>query len=239
MLTVMTNAGADSSAVDPTALVALVLSGITLAWNILDAIYRRPHLYVELAKAIVITTPPILVNPAEVAAAGGTITTSLPVAAETMKANFVVTVINTGGAPATVWDVGLMLGDGTEVSTAQIARANHRTINGPGLPMMVDAHGVSTWIFPDAETAAQDPSREIYGWLSEYRPTRRFDPLRKLRLSAWAERQRSKRLAPKAGPDTARRRKSRAKRANSPYARRISPRGEPRIQHEDPRSNAH
>lgn len=147
---------------------ALVVAVVGLGWSVADALIKRPRLFAELNKTAYVS-------------AGGPVTDTPPRA----KTEFHVIALNLGSEATTIWNAGLMRSDGTTTVSVLNARANNRSVEGPELPARIEPHGALIWTFADELTLDVHDEDELFGWISRYRP------MRKLRMSKEAERERA------------------------------------------------
>jgi hypothetical protein len=197
------------------ALLAVVVSLISLVWSVYNTFWlQRPRLFAELSKSVRVTAPAIgLAVPRGEGAS--------PTAGQPIEHLYIVTALNVGSEPATIWDVGLMDRRGTDITSVSNALANRGAVDGPSVPTRLEPHGALSWTFADALTNQFPPDQEIYGWVS------RFRPLRKWRTSDGAARRRQWRAT--ASHEAGRWSKKRQQRALKAYKRYRSSHGIVRV----------
>jgi len=171
LVAALSHAVSTSSAPGPSAVavVALVVAGLGLVWNVVQLVIRWPRLHAEM-----------LVD-ARSDQRG------------VMQYLYEVRAINTGSEATTVWDVGVYsvaLPDEERGvwSSAQRLRKTGlaHVVLGPDLPATIQAHGVLIWTFADEATRSRArDGDEIFGFVHRYRAGRygRWNDSAKARLN--------------------------------------------------------
>lgn len=196
---------------------ALAVAVVGLLWGIFNTFWlQRPRLHAELAKSATITVPAIpLVAPDD--------STRFKVEENMVEFLFTVTALNTGSEPSTVWDVGLSRRNSGDVTRVSQAISDGVSIDGPTLPARIEPHGALSWTFPDKLTQGVPPGEEIYGWVSRYRPLRKWSTTQR------AVRRRQSRADPANPAKAEAAAKKRVKRVEKSYQRYYSSHAEVRF----------
>ncbi|MFF1635924.1 hypothetical protein [Leifsonia sp. NPDC058248] len=195
---------------------ALGVAIVGVLWGIFNTFWlQRPRLHAEIDRRATITVPAIPPLPA-----GESIT--MKVEADMIAFLFTVTALNTGSEPSTIWDVGLSRREGEDITSASGIVLDGGTVDGPTVPARIEPHGALSWTFTDEQTNHVPPGEEIYGWVSRYRP------LRKWRTTERAARRRENRANPSNPVRAEAAAKKRVQRVKKSYRRYTSSHGEVR-----------
>ena len=125
--------------------IALTLSVLALAWNITSTVLKWPRL-----NAITRMRHNFLIGNDE-----------------RTEHRFQVVVINDGGEPTTISDVGLLMADGNATVRAASLQNDPR-VDGPELPARIEGHGSLTWTFDDELTANHAADQELTGFVERW-----------------------------------------------------------------------
>ena len=133
-----------------TAWIALAVSLVTLAWNLLQTYLRWPRIGVILRQHIYID-----------------------MTADTAYDRFDLVVINNGAEDATIATVGIRSEDRSRTFDVQRVRDNGGRVDGPELPARVEAHGAILWRVGPEELSDFPPNTTVLGYAHRYRTFRK------------------------------------------------------------------
>jgi len=155
----MQTSGAAAGTATWLAIIALLISMLSLMWNVFNTFFRLPRIHVALSKSV-----HIYVHMGDEPTGRG----SPP------EYTFYVTAINTGGEAATMTDAGLLTPEGATVISIEQKRMEGVKIEGPKLPARLDAHGVLTWKISGDLLVHIEDGVAFYAYARKYRPIRRW-----------------------------------------------------------------
>jgi hypothetical protein len=137
---------------------ALVVSVISLGWNVIATTLARPHVSVAMSKRV-----------------DATVVLGTERASSSTRYRFRVSVINTGGAATTIANVGLRPDPSTGRSSLSVEqlRAEGQTIDGPELPGRLEGHGSMSWDFLTEHVENIPIGVFFHAYAEQYQPIRR------------------------------------------------------------------
>lgn len=135
------------------ALLAFIVSVVSLAWNIALGVLRWPRLGVVQGKDV------------------------NAIVGVGVSYRFRVTVINAGSEAATITDVGMWSTDRSRTLSAELLQREGSTaVIGKGLPCRIDAHDSLTWAFEDELLRVIPAGEQLEGYARRFRRFHRCRP---------------------------------------------------------------
>jgi hypothetical protein len=142
---------------------ALVVSGVSLGWNVVTATLAFPRVAVAMRKHVSVNVVPAEPD------------------SSTTRYRFRVSVINIGGAATTIADIGLRPdpSTGTPSLSVEKLRTDGETVTGPELPGRLEGHGSMSWDFKTEHLVNIPDGVPFYAYAERYKPIRRWVPRRR------------------------------------------------------------